>query len=617
MQSRSAISRTVSAIWGALDSIRKALHLILMLVIFIGLFGLMSGGSESLPGKAALVIRPVGTLVEQLDGDPYDRALAELLGDAPPQTLVQDVIEALEHASEDDRIKVVHLDVSGLGGAALSKLQRVAGAIEEFRESGKPVIASADFYTQAGYYLAAHADEVYMHPKGVVFMQGYGSYRTYYKDLLDTLRIDWNVFRVGTHKSFVEPYTRMDMSPEDRESRSRLVSQMWSIYQTEVDNARGLDAGMTDDFAQNFVAKVEDAGGDMAQAAVDSGLVDSLVGRAELRAKLKEYAGEASWDSSTYSSVGMGSYLDEQRLLSGDGKQAENVAVIVAVGSILDGSQAPGTIGGDSTAKLLRKALDDDSVKAVVLRVDSGGGSVFASEVIAHEINALREAGKPVVASMSSVAASGGYWISVVADKVVANPSTITGSIGVFAMFPTYNRTLDVLGMATDGVGTTPWAGQLRSDREMSEKAKQVFQLSVNNTYDDFISNVAELRGMEKEAVDRVAQGQVWIAEDALAHGLIDELGDYDYAVAAAAELAGLAEDSYGTFEIATKLSATEQAVLDLLAVAKTAGLDPTAFVSAPSQLERFATRVDEALSEIAQFNDPNGTYSHCFCELN
>lgn len=616
MQNRNAISRTVSAIWGALDSIRKALHLVLLLIIFIGLIGLMSGGAESLPGKAALVIRPVGTLVEQLDGDPYDRALAELLGDAPPQTRVQDVIEAFDRAADDDRIMAVHLELSGFGGAGLDKLRRVAAAIQKFQESGKPVIASADYYSQSGYYLAAHADELYMHPEGILLLQGYGSFRTYYKDVLDTLMVDWNVFRVGTHKSFAEPYTRMDMSPEDRESRARIVSQFWTTFQNDVDSARELEPGTVDDFAQNYVAHVEAAGGDLALATVETGLVDRLTGRAELREILKKYAGEASSDSSTYSSVGMGRYLEAERLLGGTNKQDENVAVVVAVGSIVDGSQPPGTIGGDSTAALLRRALDDDSVKAVVLRVDSGGGSVFASEVIAHEINALREAGKPVVASMSSVAASGGYWISVVADKVIANPTTVTGSIGVVGMFPTYQRSMNFIGVAVDGVGTTPWSGQLRPDREMKDETKQLFQLSINNTYDEFVTSVAELRGMEKEAVDRVAQGQVWIGEDAIAHGLIDELGDYDDAVAAAAELAGLNEGDYGSFEIATELSSTEQLILDFLAVADSAGINPSAFATRPSTLEVFANRFDKAIGEFAKFNDPRGTYAYCFCDV-
>ena len=616
MQNRNLFSRLFSALRGGLDGVRKILHLLLLFFLFVVFVGSMSSAPSSIPGQAALFLQPVGALVEQLDGDPYDRAVAELLGDAPPQTLVQDVVDALDSARDDDRIRVVHLELSGLGGAGLSKLQRIAKAIDRFRESGKPVIASADYYSQSGYYLAAHADQVVMHPEGILFLTGFGSYRTYYKDLLDTVRIDWNVFRVGTHKSFVEPYLRMDMSPEDRESRNRLIEQLWGQYQADVEAARGLERGLIDDVAQNLVSRTEAAGGDMAVTVLDAGLVDSLLGRAELREILKQHAGESSYDSSTYSSIHAADYLDQHRMLDSIDKRDENVAVIVAVGNILNGSQPPGTIGGDSTAALLREALDDDSVKAVVLRVDSSGGSVFASEVIAHEVEALRAAGKPVVASMSSVAASGGYWISVVADKVFASPSTVTGSIGVFGMFPTYQRSLDFLGMATDGVGTTPWVGQLRPDREMSDEMKQLFQLMINDTYDDFISGVADLRGMNKEAVDQVAQGQVWIAADALEHGLIDELGDIDDAIAAAADLADLKEGTFGQFEIAPRVSATEQMILDFIALGESFGVDASAFARAPSSLEIFASRFEKLLSQVTDFNDPKATYSHCFCAI-
>jgi len=561
MSSRNFLVRLISSIWSGVDGVRKILHLLLLVTLFLVFFGAISGTSPILPQQAALFIQPAGPLVEQLDGDPYDRALAELLGDAPPQTLVQDVIDALEFAKTDDRISVVHLELSAVGGGGLSKLRRIGAAIDDFKESGKPVVASADYFSQSGYYLAAHADELYMNPEGMVFLRGYGGFRSYYKDAIDKLRLDWNVFRVGTHKSFVEPYTRMDMSPEDRESRTRLIGQFWTMYQEDVESARGLEEGIVDDFAQNLVAHVSAANGDIAIAAREIGLVDELVSHAELRAVLTGYAGEDEDDSSDYSAVRSGDYLAHMRLLRGDDAQEENVAIVVAVGTILNGKQPSGTIGGDSTAALLRRALSDDSVKAVVLRVDSPGGSVFASEIIAHEIQALQVAGKPVVASMGSVAASGGYLISVVADQVFASPATVTGSIGVFGMFPTYQRTLDAVGVTTDGVGTTPWSGQLRPDREMSGPMKQLFQLIINDTYDDFISDVAEQRDMEKEFVDSVAQGQVWTGQDALKHGLIDALGTYEDSIRAAAELAGLDEGDYGQKLIETKLSPTEQMV--------------------------------------------------------
>ena len=616
MSSRNFIVKVISGVWRGLDGVRKILHLLLLAVLFMVFFGAISGAPELMPQRAALVIQPVGALVEQLEGDPYDRALADLLGDGPTQTLVQDIVDALEYAKTDDRIAAVHLELSSLGGGGLSKLRRIGTAIDDFKTSGKPVVASADFFSQASYHLAAHADEIYLHPEGVVFLRGYGSYRTYYKEAIDTLRLDWNVFRVGTHKSFVEPYTRMDMSPEDRESRTRLIDQFWAMYRQDVEAARGLDAGTVDDFAQNLVARVTAADGDIAVAAREQGLVDELAGRAELRAVLKAHAGEDDSDSSMYSAVYMGDYLDQMTLLDDGGLQDDNVAVVVAVGTILDGSQSAGTIGGDSTAALLRRALTDDSVKAVVLRIDSPGGSVFASEVIAHEIQALQAAGKPVVASMSSVAASGGYWIAVVADRVIASPATVTGSIGVFGMFPTYQRTLEAVGVATDGVGSTPWVGQLRPDRAMSEPMKELFQLVIDDTYDDFISGVADSRAMDKQAVDSVAQGQVWSGADALENGLVDELGTFADAVRAAAELADLADGAYGQKLIETTMSPTEQMVLDFLSLSKRAGIDVGSLVDAPNVLESFASRLQKLLAGLSQFNDPKGVYSHCFCEI-
>lgn len=614
MSSRNFFVRLITALWHGADGLRKVLHLVLLLFLFLLIFGALSDAPPLLPQKSALLIKPAGSLVEQLAGNPYDRAVAEVFGDAPQQTLVQDVIDSLEYAATDERIAAVHLELSALGSAGLDKLHRVAAAITEFRKSGKPVIASGDFFGQQAYYLGAHADELYMHPEGFVFLQGFGAYRNYYRDAIEMLRIDWNVFRVGTHKSFVEPYTRMDMSPEDRESRSRLIDQLWKAYRDDVVSARGLEEGTIDGFTQNLVEHVAQAGGDIATAIVEAGLVDELLSRGELRDRIKVHAGESSDDESTYSSVTMSEYLGQMRLLHGDKVQSENVAVVVAVGDILGGTQPPGTIGGDSTASLLRRALNDDSVKAVVLRVDSPGGSLFASEVIAHEVEALRAAGKPVVASMSSVAASGGYWISVVADEIFASPTTVTGSIGIFGMFPTFQRTMDLAGVATDGVGTTPWAGAFRPDRELSDQSKQLLQAMIENGYEDFISGVSEQRGIDKQTVDTIAQGQVWTGSDALENGLIDKLGDIDDAIVAAAELAGL--DDYGRKLVEPRLSPTEQMILDLMNVVKSTGLDPAAFVTAPTPIATFAGRLQELLSVATRFNDPKGVYVHCFCRV-
>jgi protease-4 len=408
----------------------------------------------------------------------------------------------------------------------------------------------------------------------------------------------------------------MDMSPEDRESRTRLVGQFWTMYQDDVEAARGLTKGTIDEFAQNLVAHAAAAGGNIAEAARDAGLVDELLGRNDLRDVLKGYAGEDSSDSTQYASVHSQDYLRNMRLLHGNEVRDENVAVVMAVGTILNGSQSSGSIGGDSTAALLRQALSDDSVKAVVLRVDSPGGSVFASEVIADEIQALQAAGKPVIASMGSVAASGGYWISVATDKIIASPATVTGSIGVFGMFPTFQRTLAAIGVTTDGVGTTPWVGQLRPDREMSDAAKELFQLVINNTYDEFITGVADRRAMNKDDVDKVAQGQVWTGTEALEFGLVDELGTFEDAIQLAAETAGLEEGNYGQMLIETGLSPTEQMVLDFLALSKSIGVDMSQLIREPGVLETFAGNLQRLLTGLSRFNDPKGIYSHCFCEI-
>jgi protease-4 len=352
----------------------------------------------------------------------------------------------------------------------------------------------------------------------------------------------------------------------------------------------------------------------MALVARDRGLVDALVSRTELRQVLIGYVGPAEDDESTYSGVWMHDYLDQLRLRGGGKAEESNVAVIIASGNILDGDQPPGSIGGDSTAALLKRALDDESVKAVVLRVDSGGGSAFASEVIAEETRALQAAGKPVVASMGSVAASGGYWISMDADRIYASPTTITGSIGIIGMFPTFQRTMGAVGIGTDGVGTTPWSGQLRPDREMSSDTRALIQTIIDDGYRDFVTGVAQGRELDVDYVDTIGQGQVWSGEEALAMGLVDELGGLDAAIAGAAELAGL--DRYGELLIEKQISPTEQLILELLTMFIRVGVDPSAFTPQPTLVETLANRFEALLADVARFNDPMGRYAFCFCEI-
>ncbi len=617
MSERNVVVRLFGAVWTGVDGVRKVLHLLLLLFIFSLVIAAMSGAGPKLPGQAALVIRPSGALVEQLEGNPYDRAVAEIFGEARPQTLVQDIIDGLDYAKDDPRIKGVVIYLDGLGAAGLSQLQRIGEALVAFRESGKPVTAVADSYGQAAYYIAAHADHVYMHPEGLLLFRGYGAYLNYFAEAIEKLKIDWNVFRVGTYKSAVEPFTRSSMSDEDRVAMGRLTGELWDAYRAGVRDARHLEPGTFENVVENFVELARAADGSIAEVAVEFGFVDELLTRDEVNRRVAEYAGWDPEDLGYFNEAPLRDYLAQMRAMRGMAPARDNVALIVAAGEILDGVQPPGTVGGDSTAELLRRARMDETVKAVVLRVDSPGGSAFASEIIRNEIILLQDAGKPVVASMAAVAASGGYWISMAADRIYASPTTITGSIGIFGMFPTFQRSLAQLGITTDGVGTTKWSGELRFDRAMSEDARELFQVVIEDGYDDFVSRVAFHRDLEVSQVDRVAQGQVWTGSKALEFGLVDELGNLEDAVAAAAELAGLEPDAYGRVYFEPKLSPTEEFLLQLLGAVRWTGFDAAGLFDRPqTSIERLADALSGALPPVLRFNDPNGVYAHCLCAL-
>jgi protease-4 len=538
-----AIGRILGWIWSGLDGLRKVLHLVLLLFLFGIVWSVFSRSIPLVPDKAALVIAPRGPLVEQFTGDPLERAVAETLDQLPTETLLRDVVEAIDAARDDDRISALYLDLGGLSGGGVAKLQEVAGALKRFRAGGKPVIAYGDSYDQRQYYLAAQADEVNLDPKGVVFVDGFANYGMFVKDAIDKLKIDWNVFRVGEYKSAVEMFTRNDMSPAEREESLVWLGTVWGIYKDDVAAARGFDAQTLQTYADEAVEGLKKANGDLARMALDAGLVTSLAGRHEVEKRLAEITGPDE-NGGTYVGVSQDAYLlnvRSQRALKThpDAK----VAVIVAAGEVLPGEQPQGLIGADSLAAELREVREDDAVKAVVLRIDSPGGSAFAGDVIRREVQALRDSGKPVVASMSSVAASAAYEIAVGAGTIVASPATLTGSIGIFAMFPTFQRTLDELGVHTDGVGTTVLAGQFRGDRPLGEAARSIVQQSIEYEYGEFVQRVAESREKTVEQIEAIAQGRVWAGADAHDLGLVDELGGYQRAIELAAEQAGLGED--------------------------------------------------------------------------
>jgi len=605
-----AIGRLLHWIWSGLDGLRKVLHLVLLLILFGAFAGLFSRPMPIVPGKAALVIDPQGPLVEQLTGDPLERALARALRSQPTETLLRDVVDAIESGADDDRISALYLDLGGLAGGGLAKLQEVAAAVDDFRATGKPVIAYGNFYDQNQYYLAAHADEIYVDPMGAAYVDGYANYGLFLKDALDKLSIDVNIFRVGQYKSAVETFSRNDMSPAEREESLAWLGSLWTTYKTDVGAARGLEPSKLQAYADDAAGNLRKAEGDLAKMALDAGLVTSLKGRFEVEDRLKQITGE---DDGTGSFVGVSfdSYLttiESEGALSS--RPSKKVAVIVASGDIVPGDEAPGMIGSDTLAAELRDAAQDDAIKAVVLRIDSPGGSVFASEVIRREVEALRKGGKPIVASMSSLAASGGYYIAMDADKIVASPATLTGSIGIFFMMPTFQRSLERVGVHTDGVGTTALAGEFRLDRPLGEISRDILQQTIDRGYRDFIGHVATARKMSVEAVDAVAQGRVWSGTDAMRVGLVDQLGGYEDAIELAAGLAGL-DDDYDVEYFDEDVSIGEALGLRIrVALARVVAplLPKTTLPVVPKVLAPLLAEAER----LARLSDPSSVYAYC-----
>jgi len=439
---------------------------------------------------------------------------------------------------------------------------------------------------------------------GAVIIEGFGRYRMYYKEGIDKLGLDIHIFKVGTYKSAVEPYLRDDMSDYAREANEEWLGDLWRIYLEEVAAARDTSPERIDDYAHEFALLMREANGDSAKAALDFGLADQALTRVEMREHLVALVGEDE-ETHSFNQVGLSDYL---KTIEGDrfGREAtgDRIGVVVARGTILDGSQPAGTIGGDSTAALIRQARNDDNVKAIVLRVDSGGGSAFASEVIRRECEKSRAAGKPVIASMGSVAASGGFWISTSSDQIWAHPSTITGSIGIFGMFPTYQRPLaEHLGIRVDGVSTAPLAG-IRPDRELPAEVGEVIQEMIEQGYREFLQRVADSRGMTTEEVDKVAQGRVWSGADAHELGLVDHLGGLEEAIAAAAEVAGV--DDYTVSYIEKEEEFSSVLMRELMAEAVNATGQDSSSQSAVNEMLR---QIEHAASDFGKLNDPNHAY--------
>jgi len=601
---KSLIRRFFGGLWALLTWLRTSLaNLFFLLFIAIAIVMFSADRGAGIPERAALVVDPSGRVVEQLSiVDP----LAQLLGGAEGQdreTLLKDILDAIVHARDDQRIGAIVLATDALKGAGITKTRDIAAALEAFRSTGRKIIAIGDSYSQDQYLLAAQADEIWMHPMGMVDLSGYAAYRNYYGDALEKLKIDLHVFRSGTFKSAFEFMERGNMSDADRIATGSLLQEIWSAYTGVVTVRRKLPAEAVDHYANGIDAIFARHGGDAGAAAMEYGFVDSLMTRGEMDATLAEMVGED--DEGHFSAVNFRDYLSAVRpVFELDGERGEAVVgVIVASGMILDGKQPAGNVGGDSLAALVREAARDDSVKALVLRIDSPGGSGFASEIIREALLEFRATGKPLVASMGSVAASGGYWIAAPADEIWASATTLTGSIGVLSAFPSIARGLNELGINNDGLGTTSIAGGMDLSRPLSPQLEAVLRMANEHTYRRFVDIVADGRKMSREKVEEVAEGRPWTGTQAQANGLVDQLGNLDQALAAAARLAKL--DSYDTRYIEEPASWSSQLLARL-------SLSPDTLLGKALSGAHMLYLPPEPLTLLGRLQDPRSQYAIC-----
>ena len=603
----SVFKRIFLLCWNIVNGTRKLfLNLIFFGLIIALIVTLSSEETLKVEDGSALVLNLSGTIVDQKRRvDPIEAAMKSgSAKDGSGEILLSDVIDVVNNASSDARISQLVLDLGQLRGTGMSKLQSIGDALNNFKETGKPIVAHANWFGQNQYFLASYADSIYLNPQGSVEIEGLGRYRQYFKSALDKLKIKAHVFRVGTFKSAVEPFIRDDMSDAAKEANLALLNDLWESYSTTVGQNRDIAAKQLSLSAKEYLAQLDKADGQSSQMALNLNWVDELKTAEEFRLSMVDAVGKSS-DGESFKQIDFYDYLSvtaSHPLLLADNK----IGIIVAKGKILNGSQPAGEIGGESTSELLRKARFDDSIKAVVLRVDSPGGSAFASEQIRQEVLALKAANKPIVVSMGSYAASGGYWISASADYIYATPTTLTGSIGIFGMVTTFEDSLASIGVHTDGVATSDWAG-FSVTKGMSPEIGAVIQRHIERGYKDFISLVATERDMSLEQVDSIAQGRVWTGRKALELGLVDGIGDLQNAVTHAAELAQI--DHFDTEVIQQELSPQDLFIQEMFASA--AVYIPNSLTQT-TMLQRLIGEFSNVAETLQTFDDPNGVYLYC-----
>lgn len=585
----------------------------LLFLLSLLVLGVMAGrhAGAAIESDTVLVIKPEGRLVEQFSVAPLQRVLAGLSGNEPKEVQLRDLIGAIDAAAKDKRITRILLLPDELQASGFAALREVGAALDRFRATGKPVIAWGVNLDQGQYYLAAHADRLLIDPQGGVMITGLANYRLFYKDLLDKLGVQVHLFRVGQFKSAAEPYILDHASPESKEADSYWMGGLWDGYIDTVAGLRKIKPGELRDDINQLPERIDSTHGDLAQLALDEHLVDGLATEADVQAMMRREGVPAGDKGDGFRAVGLARYAAQHPQ---DGGQlfAPGVSIVVAEGEISGGKQPQGSIGGESTAALIRAARQDKKTKALVLRVNSPGGEVFAAEQIRREVELTRKAGIPVVVSMGDVAASGGYWISMNANRIFAEPNTITGSIGIFGMYYSIPDTLAKLGVQSDGVATGPMAGAFDITRPLDPRVGTVIQAMINRGYHDFVSGVAKARGKDYDAIDAIAQGRVWTGKQALDRGLVDQLGGLDAAVAYAAKQARLGKD-YPVRYVEQPLGGFEHFLVGLnqsaaVRVAQSYGLHLPSWIG---QLPEVMPELK--LLKTAKAGRPN-VYAYCFC---
>ena len=594
--------------WRLLNFIREfILNLFLVLLVLVGVgIWMQINSAPAEPARGALLLDITGVVVDKPSVSNklgvIGRQLLGASSDRLQENSLFDVVDTIRQAKDDRNITGIVLDLKEFAGADQPSMQYIGKALREFRDSGKPVYAVGDSYNQGQYYLASFANKIWLSPQGMVDLHGFATNSMYYKTLLDKLKVSTHIFRVGTYKSAVEPFIRDDMSPAAREADSRWIGELWQNYLGTIAANRQITAQQVFPGAQPLLDSLQKLGGDTAKYALDNKLVDELASSATVdKAMVKQFGWNK--DNKDFSYTSMYDYVVKKPAEKGD-----SIAIILANGAIMDGQETPGQVGGDTTALQIREARLDPKVKAIVLRVNSPGGSVTASEVIRDELQAAREAGKPIVVSMGGMAASGGYWISTPADYIVASPNTLTGSIGIFGVINTVENSLDSIGVHTDGVATSPLA-DVAVTKSLPPEVQQMMQLTIENGYKRFITLVADSRKKTPEQIDAIAQGHVWTGQDAKANGLVDSLGDFDDAVAKAAELAKLKSWHLDFWQDEPSFI---DMVFDSMSGSVRAMLPQALQAYLPAPLADAAMAVKAQNDKFGTMNDPQNRYAFC-----